>query len=564
MSGFPATTLCPKCGRALPQDAPRGLCTKCLLAAVLGDGPLDGPPQSTVGKVPLPRAFGGYELFEELARGGMGIVFKARQTRINRVVALKVMAAGQFAAPDFVERFRTEAEAVASLDDPHIVPIYEVGECEGQPFFSMRFVEVGSLALRISNRALAGTIREAVELLRKLAWAVHHAHQRGILHRDVKPGNILLDAKGEPHLTDFGLAKLVEKDSTLTRTMAMLGTPSYMSPEQARGGAKQLTTAVDVYGLGAVFYELLTGRPPFAGGTTMETVRQVLEQEPVRPRGLIPSVDRDLETICLKCLEKNPARRYGSAEALAEDLQRWLNHEPILARRSTLPERVVKWMRRNPKVAALTVLLHVVFVVGLAGILTMSVRLASANREKAQANVQLAKNLRDFEWQRLDELVISGKRSDALANLSDFLRQNPRDASAATRVFSMLNAGNFGLPKAAPLRHGAAVNSVSVSADGQRVVTAADDGMARVWELQSGRLLTALAHPVKVSGAVFTAGDRFLLTSCQDGSFRLWDAQESKVVLEFPRLQPPHLHRRPASHWRAPRRATCRRCASVR
>src|SRR6185369_2161924 len=218
----------------------------------------------------------------------MGIVFKARQTQINRVVALKVMAAGQFASPDFLERFRIEAEAVASLDDPHIVPIYEVGECEGQPFFSMRFVEGGSLAQRISKGKIPLSNREVVELLSKLARAVPHAHQRGILHRDIKPGNILLDAKGEPHLTDFGLAKLVAKDSTLTRTMAMLGTPSYMSPEQARGEAKQLTTAVDVYGLGAVFYELLTGRPPFAGGTTMETVRQVLEKEPRRPSSLKP------------------------------------------------------------------------------------------------------------------------------------------------------------------------------------------------------------------------------------------------------------------------------------
>src|SRR5215469_11021066 len=263
----------------------------------------------------------------------------------------------------------------------------------------MRFVEGGSLAQRIARRESPLTNREAVKLLAKIARAVHHAHQRGILHRDVKPGNILLDSKGEPHLTDFGLAKLVAKDSTLTRTVAMLGTPSYMSPEQARGEGRYLTTAVDIYGLGAVFYELLTGRPPFAGGTTMETVRQVLDKEPVRPKALRASVDHDLETICLKCLEKLPASRYGSAEALAEDLERWLNHEPILARRSTAIERLAKWMRRNPKVAALTVLLNVVLVVGLAGILMMSVRLASANFEKTKSNIQLAKDLRDFEWQ---------------------------------------------------------------------------------------------------------------------------------------------------------------------
>src|SRR5262249_44456558 len=250
MPELPTTAVCPKCGRALPPDAARGLCAKCLLAAMFDGGPLAGALQSAVGGSGLPRAFGAYELLEEVARGGMGIVYKARQPLLNRLVAVKVLAAGRFAAPDFVKRFRTEAEAAASLDHPNIVPIYEVGECEGQPFFSMRFVEGGSLAARISNEKFQIAEHDAAALVAKLARAVHFAHQRGILHRDIKPGNVLLDAQGEPQLTDFGLAKLVERDSTFTRTMAMLGTPSYMSPEQARGEAKQLTTAVDVYGLG--------------------------------------------------------------------------------------------------------------------------------------------------------------------------------------------------------------------------------------------------------------------------------------------------------------------------
>jgi WD40 repeat protein len=502
---------------------------------MLDTGPLASALHRAVGKSILPRAFGSYELLEELARGGMGIVYKARQPQINRTVALKVIAAGQFASPDFVERFRTEAEAVASLDDPHIVPIYEVGECEGQGFFSMRFVEGGSLARRMSDGKSPLSNREAVELLAKVSRAVHHAHQRGILHRDVKPGNILLDAKGEPHLTDFGLAKLVAKDSTLTRTVAMLGTPSYMSPEQARGESRHLTTAVDVYGLGAVFYELITGRPPFAGGTTMETVRQVLEKEPVRPKALCPSVDHDLETICLKCLEKIPAGRYGSAEALAEDLERWLNHEPILARRSTPVERLAKWMRRNPKVAALTVLLNLVFLAGLAGILAMSVRLATANFEKTQSNIQLAKDLRNFEWQKLDELATSGKRDDALANLTDFLRHNPNDRVAATRLISMMSVCNFTLPAGAPMRHGAALTTLVLSSDGRRAVTAADDGKARIWDLQTGRLLATLIHPLKVTVAAFAADESFVLTTCIDGTFRLWNSATGSVVFEFPK-----------------------------
>ena len=229
-----------------------------------------------------------------------------------------------------------------------------MGEGEGQPFFSMKFLEGGSLARPTVPLPLKDPERNAAALLAKLARAVHYAHQRGILHRDIKPGNILLDSQNEPLLTDFGLAKLVERDSTLTRTTAMLGTPSYMSPEQARGEARQVTTAVDVYGLGAILYELLTGQPPFAGGTTMETVRQVLDKEVRRPSALQPGLDRDLETICLKCLSKEPARRYGSAEALALDLERWLRHEPILARPVAAFERIAKWIRRRPLPAALS------------------------------------------------------------------------------------------------------------------------------------------------------------------------------------------------------------------
>jgi WD40 repeat protein/serine/threonine protein kinase len=533
MTETPAKAACPKCGRALPADAPRGLCVKCLFTAMLEGEPLKTPAAS--GKAALPREFGGYELLEQVARGGMGIVYKARQTQLNRVVALKVIAAGHLASPDFLKRFRTEAEAVASLDHPNIVPIYEVGEFEGQPFFSMRFVEGGSLAQRIANLKSPISNPEAAKLIATLARAVHYAHQRGILHRDIKPGNVLLDTQGEPHLTDFGLARLVEKDSTLTRTLAMIGTPSYMSPEQARGEAKQLTTAVDVYGLGAVFYELLTGQPPFAGGTTMETVRQVLDKEARRPSTIKQEVDRDLETICLKCLEKEPARRYGSAEALALDLERWQRHEPILARPPRPAEHVIKWIRRNPGIATLTALLLVALAAGLGGVLHMNVRLTSVNRQKELANLRLASKLRDFEWQKAETLAGAGKRGDALALLNDFLRANPRDQTAATRVFSMLNGGNLGLPRAAPFQHGAPVNSVTVSEDGQRVLTGGDDGMARIWDLASGRLLVALAHPVKVSGAMFTADERVVLTFCLDGSIRLWDSEGAKVLLEFPK-----------------------------
>ena len=281
-------------------------------------------------------------------------MFRARQKSLHRIVALKVIGLGQWATKAHLKRFRLEAEAAASLDHPCIVPIYEVGERDGQCYFSMKFVEGGQLDEVVKHTPMS--IRQAVELIAKVARTVHYAHEHGILHRDIKPGNILLDAKGEPHLTDFGLARLVESESTVTRTLEVLGTPSYMAPEQAAGNNAGLTSATDVYGLGAVLYQLLTGHPPFAGGTTYETIKLLLETEPRPPRLWNAKVDRDLSTICLKCLDKDPQRRYSSALALAEDLERWLKHEPIQARRTGVLARGKKWLQRNPTAAGITVL----------------------------------------------------------------------------------------------------------------------------------------------------------------------------------------------------------------
>jgi serine/threonine protein kinase/Flp pilus assembly protein TadD len=289
---------------------------------------------------------GDYELLEVVGRGGQGVVFRARQKSLNRIVALKVISLGQWASTAHLKRFRLEAEAAARLEHPGIVPIHEVGEREGSCYFSMKFVEGGQLDQVARRHPIPP--RRAVELIAKVSRTVHYAHEHGILHRDIKPGNILLDAKGEPHLTDFGLARLVESESSVTHTLDVIGTPSYMAPEQAAGNNAAVGSVTDVYGLGAVLYQLLTGHPPFAGGTTYETIKLVLDTEPRQPRLLNPKIDRDLSTICLKSLEKDPKRRYPSALALAEDLERWLKHEPIRARHTGIFARGRKWVQRNP------------------------------------------------------------------------------------------------------------------------------------------------------------------------------------------------------------------------
>ena len=309
-------------------------------------------PADHTGKSPELFAVGDYEVLEEIAEGGMGVVYKARHRKSQKIVALKVLVAGRFSRPSDLERFRNETQIVAELDHPNILPIYEVGEHDQLPFLAMKLMEGGNLTAQLERYRTDP--RRAAHLVANLARAVHYAHQRGILHRDLKPDNVLLDKDGEPQLTDFGLAKWIEKDAGLSVPGTILGTPAYMAPEQTRGGREDVTVAADIYSTGAILYALLTGQPPFRGDFSLEILKNVQEKEPERPGLRNPKVDHDLETICLNCLRKDPNERYESAQALSEDLDRWLDGRPIKARPMGPVERAWRWLRRHPLAASLT------------------------------------------------------------------------------------------------------------------------------------------------------------------------------------------------------------------
>src|SRR5262245_38694495 len=349
---------CPRCHNPLDTDAPAGLCPNCLfelelepstaVLAASGDSDPTSPDYdlAAAARPGARQTLGDYELLHEIARGGMGVVYKARQLSLNRVVALKMMLPSLLASATEAQRFRAEAEAAANLQHPNIVAIHEVGEHEGRLYFSMDYVEGQSLAALVREHPLPA--ETAARHVKTAAEAIHYAHRQGFLHRDLKPSNILIDEANQPRITDFGLAKRMDSDSRLTITGAVLGTPSYMSPEQAAGKSDQVGPASEVYSLAAILYELLIGRPPFQAATPLETVLLVINSEPVSPRLLAPKLNRDLETICLKCLEKERRRRYQSAQELADDLDRYLNRKPILARPINRAHRAWRWCRRNP------------------------------------------------------------------------------------------------------------------------------------------------------------------------------------------------------------------------
>jgi TolB-like protein/tRNA A-37 threonylcarbamoyl transferase component Bud32/TPR repeat protein len=345
---------CGLCGTTTRLN--NGLCVQCLLREGLET---DGEASSEVfervlGEAEVPDKqwrLGNYEILEEIARGGMGVIYRAQQRHSRRIVAIKRVLSYQAGSQEALVRFRRETEAAASLDHPNVLPIYEVSESEdGLPFFSMKFVTGGSL--QQAGAALRNEPRRCAELMAKVARAVEYAHNQGILHRDLKPGNILLDGRGEPLVSDFGLAKCLDAHSDLTRTLTTFGTPGYIAPEQAESAASDLTPAADVYSLGAILFYLLTGRPPFLGVHALSVIRQAAETPAPKLRALEGSIDRALETICARCLERDPRARYQSAGDLAEDLERWLGGRPIVAQPLSAPTRIWRWSRRNPKLVA--------------------------------------------------------------------------------------------------------------------------------------------------------------------------------------------------------------------
>jgi WD40 repeat protein len=539
---------CAACGAALEPEAAQGLCAGCLLgrACALADAAAAGSDAEAelIATSGLEgRSLGGYEILSVVARGGMGVVFRARQRNPSRIVALKVIAAGELASPRTVERFHNEALAAARLDHPNIVPIQEVGEDRGWHFFSMQLIGGGTLAdlIRTDRPGPA----PAAELLRKVARAVEHAHRRGILHRDLKPTNILLDAAGEPHLTDFGLAKVVEQESDLTLTHAVLGTPAYMSPEQAAGRSRDLTTATDVYGLGAMFYELLSGRPPFSAENTAALLRKIAEEEPAQLKAegrmkkaegepaaqvsaffIHPSAFTDLSVICLKCLEKDPAKRYATAGDLADELERWQRHEPILARPATALERGVKWVRRHRARAAVfaTVAGALLAVAVVSAVLGLRVaREATKNRQQV-VRLNLAAG---------DRLVAEGDPALAALHFLAAWQTDRPDAAREDLHRRRLGTTLGQVPRLEWLaRHDGAVNAVRFSPDGRWLASASDDGSARLWPAASGQPAgKAMLHPASVSTAFFSPDGTRLATLCADQSIRLWEVPSGKLLL---------------------------------
>lgn len=470
---------------------------------------------------PVELRLGNYQLEEKLGHGGMGVVYRARQLGLGRTVAVKLLLLGRHSSPESIRRFQREARAVASLRHPNIVSIFEVGEADGQHYFSMEYIEGEDLAQRLRRGPLAA--RPAAECLQTVAQAVEFAHSQGVLHRDLKPSNVLIDAFGQPRLTDFGLAKPLDGSADLTETGRLLGSPNYLAPECVSAGQEAASPASDVYSLGAMLYELLTGRPPFLAQSLQDTLVRIRDAEPVSLRRLNPALPPDLETICLRCLEKSPAARYPSARDLADDLGRWLRHEPIHARPVSVPERVWKWSRRNPRVTVL-LLATVVAVLGLLTTLAVAnVRIRRANERTAQEAEASRQRLVRLNVQSGNRLVSDHDPLAAFGWFVEALALEHRDQFQEEIHRRRLGILLRQAPRLEQLwSQGTAVRDAHLSPDETRVATIADEKPGFLWDVKGGLAVAQLpvSHVID-----FSADSRFLRTFSLPQGNQLWNQQ---------------------------------------
>ncbi len=526
---------CPSCGQQLERSVAGEQCLVCLLILAADGGSLDEGEDTIERQVGL-QQLGDYLLESEIARGGMGVVYRAHQISLNRTVAIKMLIAGQLATPDLVRRFYVEAEAAAKLDHPNIVPIYEVGELETLHFFSMKLIEGGNLSHLPDSYSLAGQLsatqlrerqRQIAGLVVKIADALAYAHDHGVLHRDIKPSNILIDTDSEPHLTDFGLAKLIQQGGTrLTLTSSVIGSPSYMAPEQAVGAIHQITAQADIYSLGAVLYELLTGQPPFLGETVVETIRQVTDQPPTRPRSLNGRIHPDLETIAIRCLEKEPHRRYASAADVGLELRRFLQGESIVARPVGPMRELWRWANRNRRVSLMAGMLLLALLIGTAGVAWQSRRATLANRE-------LTETVSHLKWSRITEMVKQGEIRGAVARLADILRRDPANRQTATYTMSILDQSQYHVPVGARISHpGEAVITVAeFTPDETLLATGAVDRSVRIWNLDDSSLaIDPIVVDSKVEHLSFNRDGTLLAVSTSKGTLSIRRVRDGAEV----------------------------------
>ncbi len=475
------------------------------------------------------RQFGDYELLEEVGRGGMGVVYRARQISLNRIVAVKMLVARPFAVPELEERLHLEAEAAAGLNHPNIVTIFEFGECDDQFYFSMEYIEGRSLAQLTRHHSLAPT--QAAQYVKAVAEAVHHAHEHGILHRDLKPSNILIDQHDQVKVTDFGLAKRLGTDSELTLTGQLVGSPNYLSPEQAAGKHRALTVRSDVYSLGAVLYQLLTARPPLVGESLEETLVQIREKEAPSPRLLSSGVPRDLETICLKCLQKEPARRYGSAQALAADLGRFLERKPISARPVSAAGRVWRWCRRKPALAGALAGCALALLAGIIGI--------AWQWKRAEAEAQVARrNLYGADMLLAQQAL---EQSD-MGRAKELLDQHRPGGKAKTDLrgweWRYLWSQCQSHEQATLCRESNAVTALAFSANGTQLAVRRDPGIVMLWDAQARRLISE--HPASPWFKALAASPTSQLFAWGGSESNgvpcvvLWDASLHREVARLP------------------------------